>query len=147
MFTRRNKFSIVVYTGGRNNKIRLRLQDTVKTTVPGKNLEFFHTMKDLSGRLHRIPREIDVAVLLAQKHHEIEHLILLNPYLDDTPIILILPDRNQETFSKGCKIRPIFTDYVDTDFSNVAAVLEKIYHRHFDYTKIVAKTKKGSDVY
>jgi hypothetical protein len=41
-------------------------------------------------------------------------------------IVLILPDRNNETIVIGHKLRPRFLSYTDSDFIDVAVVLENM---------------------
>jgi len=46
--------------------------------------------------------------------------------LAETKIILLLPDRKRATVSKGHNLYPRFLTYMDGDFSDVAAVLQKM---------------------
>jgi len=64
-------------------------------------------------------------VLVATTQNDLIELIFKKHLFDDIPIILILPDRNNETISKGLKLYPRFFDYIDSDFSNVALVFFK----------------------
>lgn len=118
--------NIIVYANGKKERLRKDLQDVVESKIPPQNLEVFHTIDDFSKRVLRLPIEIDVAVLLAQNKHELLELALLKDFLEDVRIILILPDRENETVSKGHKLRPCFLSYIDSDFKDVASVLEKI---------------------
>ncbi|MCD6199973.1 MAG: hypothetical protein J7K15_15635, partial [Deltaproteobacteria bacterium] len=44
----------------------------------------------------------------------------------DLRLILILPDREAGTIAKGHILRPRFLTYLDSDFTEVAAVLKKM---------------------
>ena len=118
--------NIVFYANGKDEVLSKRLQKVIERTVSQKGLEIFQTYKDFSKRIQRLPRKIEVAVLLAQSSDQLLELVSLKDYLEDIRIILILPNMERETISKGHLLRPRFVDYVDGDFSNVGAVLEKM---------------------
>ncbi|NQT58554.1 MAG: hypothetical protein HQ557_06185 [Bacteroidetes bacterium] len=87
--------------------------------------EFFQTIDTLSQKLRQPQGYQSIAVLLASTQEELTDILTIRNLLDDVRIILILPDRNKETISKGHSLYPRFLTYVDSDFSWVAAVLKK----------------------
>ncbi len=118
--------SIVFYANGKDEVVSKRLQKVIEGTVSQERLEIFQTYKDFLKRLQRLPRKIDVAVLLAQSNDQLLELVSLKDYLEDIRIILILPDMERETISKGHLLRPRFVDCAREDFSTVGAVLAKM---------------------
>jgi hypothetical protein len=118
--------NIVFYANGKDEVVSKRLQKVIERTVPQERLEIFQTYKDFSKRIQRLPRKIEVAVLLAQSNDQLLELVSLKDYLEDIRIILILPNMERETISKGHLLRPRFVDCTRENFSTVGAVLEKM---------------------
>jgi len=94
--------------------------------IPSKDKEVYRTIDSLSRRLHRSPFEGSIAVLFAATREELSGLLSIRELLLDLRIILILPDRKKDTIAVGHKLYPRFLTYVDSDFKNLAAVLEKM---------------------
>lgn len=118
----------VVLYGTDNDRATMgQLHGVISSKVFGREFEVFHSLTNFSKRIRQIPRKIDVAVLLARSRDQLSRLISLKAYLEDIRLILILPDRDRETISKGLLLRPKFVDYLDGNLSNVGAVLEKIF--------------------
>ena len=119
--------NVVLYASGKNVAVSQRLQKVTESKVSLKHLETIQTFEDLSKRVRRLPRKIDIAVLLAQSNDQLSEFLPLKEFLEDVRIILILPDWKQETITKGHLLCPRYIDDVDGDFSNVGAVLEKMF--------------------
>ncbi len=93
---------------------------------PSQRTEIFSTISSLSSRLCQPKYDLDVAVFVAASKDEVEALLSINNLIDDLPVILVLPDQGCETVSKGHIFRPRFLTYLDSDFSDILAVLEKM---------------------
>ena len=102
------------------------LEKALKDPVPGGDLRICRRLEDLSQELKRPWGRHRMAVLVAATHQELETFLALQALLDDVRIILILPDRDRETVSKGHKLYPRFLSYIDSDFNDVTAVLGKM---------------------
>ncbi len=109
-----------------------RLQKIITSKVSHTNLEIFYSIEDLTKRIRRIPRDISVAILPAQNEEQLSKLVFLKEYLEDIPIILVLPNMKRVSILKGHLLNPKFMDFTGGDFTNVGAVLEKIIARTND---------------
>ncbi len=118
--------NIVLFVNGKCAAAGNRLQKSIESVVSGQDLEIQRSIKDLSKRLNRFPRNIDLAVLFAASKDQLSELLSLRELLYDVRIILILPDRGRETISKGHLLRPRFLGYADGDLTDVIAVLSKM---------------------
>jgi len=98
----------------------------VESVVPDLSLEVIHSVRALSNKLQQYMGEIEVAILLANTHSRLKDIIKLNKYLKNIRLILILPDRSEETISRGFILRPRYLSYIDSDFGELSAVLQKI---------------------
>jgi len=86
-----------------------------------------------------------VIVFLALDHDDLAFVLSQKKFLSDYRLIMILPDSNEESISKGHSLYPRFLTYRDGDFKDVAAVLEKMLEymnsqnkRHFESEQIMS---------
>ncbi|MBW1698593.1 MAG: hypothetical protein JRH18_11385 [Deltaproteobacteria bacterium] len=102
-----------------------RVKETINVHVPEQEIEIYHTLETLSRRLHKPNGDLSIMVLVAASKQELQKLISIRD-LFDIPIILILPDRDKETITKGHKLFPRLISYIDDNFKDVELVLEKM---------------------
>ncbi len=102
------------------------IQKMIEAQVRKEDMEIYRTIRDLSQRLHQPRGTINIVVLLAANGKSLAELLLLAELLNDIPMILVLPDRQADTISKGHQFHPRFTCYLDNGFSDAALVLAKM---------------------
>ncbi len=103
-----------------------QLRKMIEDVVPNENTEIYSTIDTLGKRLRRPSYNISVAVLLISSREELRDVLSIRHLFDNIKIILILPDRKNETIVIGHKLRPRFLSYTDSDFKDVAVVLENM---------------------
>jgi len=103
-----------------------QLRKMIEHVVPNENTEMYSTIDTLGKRLRRPSYNIAVAVLLISSSEELRNVLSIRHLFDNIKIILILPDRKNETIVIGHKLRPRFLSYTDSDFIDVAVVLENM---------------------
>ncbi len=103
-----------------------QLRKMIEDVVPNENTEIYSTIDTLGKRLHRPSYNIAVAVLLISGREELRDVLSIRHLFDNIKIILILPDRKNETIVIGHKLRPRFLSYTDSDFIDVVVVLENM---------------------
>ncbi len=69
------------------------------------------------------------AVLLAGTQNELLDFMPVRDLLLRIPSILILPDHETETITKGHSLRPRYLTYADGDLSDVGDVFRKIVYK------------------
>ena len=116
----------LIYYTPTSNSAGERLRKAINAVVPAKRTEIYRTIGSLSRRLRQPTYNLNIAILLAAGRKELSDLLSLRDLFRDIRIILLLPDRKKETISKGHKLYPRFLSYIDTDFTDVAAVFEKM---------------------
>ncbi len=97
--------------------------------------EFFQTTNSLSQQLCQPKGDLTIAVLLVSTQEELLDILSIRDLLDRVRVIIILPDRNEDTISKGHTLFPRFLTHVDSDFSWVTAVLKKMLSNNHDGKK------------
>lgn len=116
---------VLFYTGPAEENGE-KIQSVVEALVPKQKIEIYRTTKTLSQRLRRPIGSLTLAVLFTATQEDFQDLLSLHDLLCDLRIVLILPDRDTETVSKGLTLRPRFFSFADSDFTEVSAVLAKM---------------------
>jgi hypothetical protein len=108
------------------SEIDARIQEVVEMARSMAKTEVFRSIKDLSIRLCGPTGSPTIAVLLAGNKIDLVDFAFIRHLLSYTPIILVLPDRQDETIAAGYKLYPRFLTYVDSNLMEIGAVLEKM---------------------
>ena len=103
-----------------------RLITELKPIVSEENLECHRSFVSLYRRLLLPKGESTIAVLHAVSIEELCSLYILHELLSNIHVILILPDRKDETIYEGHRLRPRFLTSVDSDLKEVGAVLNNM---------------------
>jgi hypothetical protein len=124
---RRKLMSVIIYTGSDQTTFE-RLNRVMQIVFPGNSVDTCTTLEGLVKKLCRpgFKSDVTIAVLVAADRSEVDAFIDRADVFEDVRIILVLPDGEQETISKGHLLRPRFLTYVDADFTDLAAVLAKM---------------------
>jgi hypothetical protein len=117
----------VLYFASVVDGIGERLQAAIEASVPvQERIEVYRKVDDLTYRLRQFRSNLTVAVILAANQDELTNLLSIKELIRDVPVIMVLPDREQVTIRKGFALRPRYFTVVDSDFSDVTAVLNKM---------------------
>jgi hypothetical protein len=92
-------------------------------------VELHRSVESLHQRLCQPREKFPVAVLYIVRERDLSKMVDLKERSSDTRLVLVLPNRNAETISKGHSLRPSFLTFVDTDPGEVMAVLKNILKR------------------
>lgn len=95
----------------------------IKRMVSEEKTEIYRTIASLSNRLRQPIEDLNIAVLLTFSREDLLNILSIRELFWNLRIILILPDREDDTIAKGHILRPRFLSYLDSDFAEVAAVL------------------------
>jgi len=95
------------------------------------DIKVYRTIDSLACGLLQpdISYEGTIAVLLAHSKKELQSLLSIRDLITDVRVIMVLPDREDDTIKKGFLLYPRLVTYVDGDFVLVAAVLKKMIAR------------------
>ena len=95
------------------------------------DITVYRTIDSLAYGLLRPDISYDgtIAVLLAHSKKELQSLLSIRDLIADVRVIMVLPDREDDTIKKGFLLYPRLVTYVDGDFVLVAAVLKKMIAR------------------
>jgi len=113
---------VLIYSSG-NGEFNRRLVRVAGVLIPPENIDIHHTIESFRSRLNRPGRQWGLIVALAASQQELRDISSFGSLLDDTRLMLILPDRSKESLKTGLSLRPRFLSYIDGDFIEIAAVL------------------------
>lgn len=116
----------VIYYSALRASRRDKLQRVIDVLVPRNNVETFRSIPSLLQRLHKPLPEAVVFVFLVSSKQELTELVEYREWLKDRRLILVLPDDDIETISRGHALRPRFVTYVESDYIDISAVLGKM---------------------
>ncbi|MFZ7110713.1 MAG: hypothetical protein ACOWYE_03435 [Desulfatiglandales bacterium] len=101
-------------------------RELIEHTALAVHTEVFADMKHLTERLRRPSGLLTIAVLYAPRTKDLEALLTIKELIQEVYGVLILPDRKENTISKGHLLRPRFLTYMDADQGDVGLVLTKM---------------------
>ncbi|PKN17410.1 MAG: hypothetical protein CVU71_16700 [Deltaproteobacteria bacterium HGW-Deltaproteobacteria-6] len=103
-----------------------RLQRVLEYMLPKKNIQYIKSVRELEENLRKSSHKMSLAVILQVSKAKLSSLLPIKALLEDTSIILILNDKDDETIALGHRLRPRFMTCADSDFLDVASVLIKM---------------------
>lgn len=104
-----------------------QLRRMIEELVSKNNMEIYQSVESLSLRLRQPANNGPIAaVLLAAKRGDLTELLSIRDLLRDIRIILVLPDRDEDTIAKAHTLRPRFVSYSDGNFTDVCSVLGRM---------------------
>lgn len=117
--------ALILYANGTGEAAR-RLEKIVLAKAEEAQTEIYSTIYDLCKRLRQPTYTIAVIVLLAKTPQDLRDIYSIRNFFQDLSIILILPDNEEYTVTKGLKLYPRFLSCVENDLTDVAIVLGKM---------------------
>jgi len=108
------------------NDFSLGLLDHIVARVHAEKLVVCGSFKELRASLLKPEYDFFAAILVVSSRRDLLDLLSIGEHLRSTRIILILPDREQETVSKGHALRPRFLTWPTGNSNEVIAVLAKM---------------------
>jgi glycerol dehydrogenase-like iron-containing ADH family enzyme len=109
---------------------RKQLEDSFKALVPKEKMEVFRSFDDFSQRLKLPAQSKSIAVLAPGSRQELQEILSRIDLLRDLRIIVIAPDHEAETTAVAHQLRPRYLTYLNGDFGDLAAVLDKMLTDH-----------------
>ncbi len=116
----------VLFYGADENGIRIKLYQQLARVVGPGAIEAFLDLDSFSRRLCFFPSCMSIVVLLAATREDLVALQSIKHLLEDTRILLVLPDADAQTVRMAHELTPRFLTYRDGDFSDLSAVLRKM---------------------
>ena len=98
----------------------------LKDLLPAGSLEIYRSLGELSQRLQGLYDHETIIILQARDTKQLVHMVSLRDQFQGVRIILLVPDREEETLLFAHRLRPRFLSTNEGDFSDVMSVLQKM---------------------
>ncbi len=109
-----------------NNEFGMELEIMIEGLTSKENVEIYRTTSDLTLRL-RIPLcESVIAVLLISDQKDLKSMLSIQSLLTNIRVVLILPDRDDETIEAGHSLHPRYLSFTDNSLKDIQAVLARM---------------------
>lgn len=116
---------LFLYTG-KNNGGEGRLAASIAAAVPGGKIERFIHLDDLLERLRFNVEPESIVVLQAADNDELKDLQVFQDLLTQCLVILVLPDRKENTIKLAYLLQPRYIAQHDEDFSELNQIVSKM---------------------
>ncbi|MCP3876497.1 MAG: hypothetical protein GY699_25570 [Desulfobacteraceae bacterium] len=103
-----------------------RLKDMIHTQASEMQVNVYSSIDHFSQILQQPLNNVTVVILIVASRDELVQFNSKKALFDNIRVILMLPDRKEETLSLGLKMKTSFVSYVDSDLQDVASVLAQI---------------------
>ncbi|MCE5249873.1 hypothetical protein LLG96_06595 [bacterium] len=124
----------ILFYSKNDNQFCRKFCEMVESVIPDCDKEVYRSIESLQNSLCR-PLYYDTAigVFFITDHHELSEIMELQALFRNIRLIVLLPDRQKETITKGHTLHPRFLSFVDNNHSEILAILEKMTGK--DYTE------------
>ena len=102
------------------------LQRDAELMTLDAEMEICRTVENLTLRLSQLSPFPVVAVLCAKTREDLVHLVSIRPQISNVSVILVLPDREEETINMGHSLYPRFLTFMDTELNDLKLVLRRL---------------------
>ena len=106
-----------------------RLISALQPIMRSNPVVYYHGLDSFGRMVSPTTKESTVAVIMVGEKKELSLLYETKGVWDRVKTILVLHDDDQEIINLGLLLHPIFITYIDSDFSEVAAIMEHIKYR------------------
>lgn len=120
-------------------KVGNRLKKIVNKFTQVFSLIQYHNAEAFGQVLPRTYDELAVALIVVSDKEELSLLSERNDIWHWFKTILVIPDDNLETVNQCHFLSPSFITYMDSDFSDVEAVLKNMVKNYFDNKNQIEK--------
>jgi hypothetical protein len=99
---------------------------SLRTLVPDERIEIYRSIEDLANGLLQLLDPDAIVILQAGDRQELLRILSFRDLLQGVRVILLVPDREEETILLAHRLRPRFLGNSENDFSNTMSVVRKM---------------------
>ena len=102
------------------------IRQRIEGLIPEKRLKAYRTLEGLSERLHRPIDPETVLIIVTYSREKLSEISPLRHVLGDVRTVVVVPDQEPTTVALAHQLRPRFLTYANSNFDDLAAVLQKM---------------------
>jgi hypothetical protein len=127
-----------------NNEIGDKLLSFIEKLVPKEKIKIFQKFDGFHRKLHQYRYARPVAILLIANKEELLNVLSFKDLLQEVRLVLILPDRKEDTIAIGQCLSPSLLCFSDSKLNEIYSILVKILIAEMSRErKIKLRLKKG----
>jgi hypothetical protein len=116
----------LLFYASKNDESENRLDAAIRSVAQGEAVERFVTLEDFRERLRSIVEPNSIMVLAAVDREELSKLQAFREMLTEIYIILVLPDREDDTIKLAHRLKPRFLSQTEDDFSDLSRIVAQM---------------------
>jgi hypothetical protein len=116
----------ILFYSSKKEEPGMGIGERLRTFVPEERLEIYRSIEELVHGLYRLSDHDTIVLLRAGDREELLRIVSLRDLLQGVRVILLVPDREEETISLAHRLRPRFLSNSESDFSDTMSVLQKM---------------------
>jgi hypothetical protein len=116
---------VLYYSEGVERRGR-KLQEVLNTDLPDIRLEIFTDFEELVTGFQRPEVDPAAVVLVISDRTELDEFLSLRPVLQNTRVLLVLPDQTKETRALAEELHPYYIKPPGDDFVELASIVDEI---------------------
>jgi nitrate reductase NapAB chaperone NapD len=117
---------LLIFYEKASDGISEQLKGMMKPLIGEDRIKVYHTISILSKRLARPIDGKVIIVLVAADRNDLLDIYAIRELFGIIRIIIILPDREDESVRMGYQLQPRFLTYMNEELSEVYSVLRKM---------------------
>ena len=117
---------LVLYYSEEAERRGQKLQEVLNRDLPDIRLECFTDFEELVTGLQRPEVEPVAVVLVIGSRTELDEFLPLRPDLENTRVVLVLPDQTRETLTLAQQLHPYYIKPPGDDFVELAYILDEL---------------------
>jgi len=120
-----NDIRLILFSG-KYQRTQKKIYNIIKKIFPEEQINVHTTLENFLSYLREPDYSQRIFLIISNTQKDLSNILLFKNLLDDQHLILILPDTAQKTMSQAYKLYPRYISHVQSDFADVANVLEKM---------------------
>jgi len=117
---------LVLYYSEEAERRGQKLQEVLNRDLPDIRLECFTDFEELVTGLQRPEVEPVAVVLVIGSRTELDEFLPLRPDLENTRVVLVLPDQTRETLTLAQQLHPYYIKPPGDDFVELAYIVDEL---------------------
>jgi hypothetical protein len=101
--------------------------DRLHQLLPEAQPEVFVSLEDFKRRLRRPKNDSSITIVFSPSREDLSALGSVREYLGKVHLLLVLPDQEAATLALAHRLLPSFITYVDSDFTELLSVVNKLW--------------------
>ena len=116
----------ILFYSSKTQDHEIGLGASLRVLVPDESVEMYRSVEEFANRLLHLIDHDAIVIIQAGDRQELLRILSLRDLLQGIRVILLVPDREEETISLAHRLRPRFLANSESGFSDTMSVLRKM---------------------